>query len=108
MGYKTGVLIFHQPYQQRIKANILKFDPWLATTAMTKPLHGAFLRPEIGVWMQTPSPGKVCRPLMDVTAKSRHPLEEGDPCLLNSMNRTDLAPLPDMARLPMLGTRSRE
>jgi hypothetical protein len=36
------------------------------------------------------------------------PLEEGDPCLFNYLKGMDFAPLPDMARLPMLGTRSRE
>jgi hypothetical protein len=35
----------------------------------------------------------------DVTAKNRHPLEEGDPCLFNHLKRMDFAPLPDMARL---------
>jgi hypothetical protein len=42
MGYKTGVLIFHQPYQQRIKANILKFDPWLAITTKMPGISGLF------------------------------------------------------------------
>jgi hypothetical protein len=46
--------------------------------------------------------------MYEVTAKSRHPLEEGDFCLFNYLKRMDFAPLPDMARLPMLGTRSRE
>jgi hypothetical protein len=37
--------------------------------------------------------------LEDVTAKSRHPLEEGEPCLSNYLKRNVFAPLPDMARL---------
>jgi hypothetical protein len=37
--------------------------------------------------------------IQDVTAKSRHPLEKGDPCLFNYLIRMDFAPLPDMARL---------
>jgi hypothetical protein len=34
-----------------------------------------------------------------VTAKSRHPLEEGDPCLFSYLKGLDFALLPDMARL---------
>ncbi|SFJ99208.1 hypothetical protein SAMN04488082_11165 [Desulfomicrobium apsheronum] len=41
------------------------------------------------------------------TAKSLHPLEKGDPCLSNRIKK-NFAPLPDMTRLPMLGTCSQE
>jgi len=35
----------------------------------------------------------------DAAAKSRHPLEEGDPCLFGCLKRKDFTLLPDMAHL---------